>query len=138
MRLVQLHPFGACSSLILYDLVVADREYFLTALCHMLAGDIPSTPTLDEGINAFHMSFVVASTQSHQIVAISGLEFLGFKKCGTAYNAKNNTEPTFWFITVPDLLKNLQEKFEELSYEGRWVLHSKYPHLFKKPRKAEE
>lgn len=138
MRLVQLHPYGACSSLILYDLVFPDREYFLTTLCHTLAGDIPSTPTLDEGITALHMSFVVASTQSHQTVAISGLEFLGFKKCGTAYNAKNKTTPTFWFITVPDLLKNLQEKFEELSYEGRWVLHSKYPHLFKKPRKAEE
>lgn len=120
MNLVQLHQFGACSSLILYGLGDWDvsPEWFLTSFCKLFAKSVPVTPTLDAGTYPTDMSFIVASTLDQDTAEVC-LESLGFTVCGQAHNNKNDTRPTFWFATVPTVVEALMEKFHELPLQAQ-------------------
>ena len=123
MNLVQLHPYGACSSLILYNLGDADLDpaWFLATFCKLFSSPVTVTSTLEAGAYPTDMSFIVASTLN-QDTAEDCLKFLGFTECGQAYNNKNGTSPTFWFATVPTVVENLMEKFHELPPQAQEYL----------------
>lgn len=120
MNLRQLHDYGACSSMMLYNLGDIDggHEYNqVEALVRLWTSELETSATLNEGTYPRHMSFVVASVGPYQAGAILFLKKIGMKGTKNMWpNQKNGT--TCGILVAPAVvvtqnLKKLLEKHKD-------------------------
>lgn len=115
MQFSQLHPYGACSSVILHQIWTNDsfqafptpdsgKQKFLDVFAELFFTS-PATPT---SWYPNQLSFVVASTISYQSKARRILtETLGFTTLDKNYNSKNGTKPYLSVARVDDIREKL-------------------------------